>query len=124
MTPRLRSQKKDMQKNPKKKTQLWMKMVKHSNSTWPSKIQAFVFINSSENKLGTLHVVELFSSISVDLQAQWQLQLDTSALVPGHDGQSMSLVLNVCYNSALRALQVFFSLSFFVCTRFAPLLPI
>ena len=42
-----------------KKTQLWMKMVKHSNST-PSKIQAFVFINS-ENKLGTLHVVELFS---------------------------------------------------------------
>ena len=94
-----------------KKTQLWMKMVKHSNSTWPSKIQAFVFINSSENKLGTLHVVELFSSISVDLQAQWQLQLDTSALVPGH-GQSMSLVLNLCYNSALRALQVFFTFVF------------
>lgn len=110
-----------------KKTQLWMKIVKHSNSTWPLKIQAFVFINSSENKLGTLHVVQLFSRISVDLQAEWQLQLDTSALVPGHDSRSqISLVLNVCYNSALLALQVFFSLSFFVatvCTRFAYLRP-
>ena len=102
------------------KTQLWMKMVKHSTSTWPSKIQAFVFINSSENKLGTLHVVELFSSISVDLQAQWQLQLDTSALVPGHDGQSMSLVLNLCYNSALRALQVFFFTFVFCCQCLHP----
>lgn len=74
---------------------------------------AFVFKNSSENKLGTLHVVQLFSSISVDLQAEWQLQLDTSALVPGHDSRSqMSLVLNVCYTSALRALPFFFTFVF------------
>ena len=93
-----------------------MKIVKHSNSTWPLKIQAFVFINSSENKLGTLHVVQLFSRISVDLQAEWQLQLDTSALVPGHDSRSqISLVLNVCYNSALLALQVFFFTFVFCC---------
>lgn len=106
--------KKDMQKNPKKHNFGWRwSSILPPRGHQRSKLLFFFY--SSENKLGTLHVVELFSIISVDLQAQWQLQLDTSALVPGHDGQSMSLVLNLCYNSALRALQVFFFTFVFCC---------
>ena len=56
------------------KAQLWMKMLKPFNSTWSSKIQAFVLwtpqglatknwlqdMQYSENRLVTIHVIELF----------------------------------------------------------------